>query len=120
MRRIAIGARPTSRADLAEWYAAILEQQAASGLSVTAFAEQVGLSAWTLYDWRRRLSWSESPGHGCLRAEPKLIEVAIAQPGPVHDAPMVVRLGDGRRSIAIAPGFDSGELRRLVAVLESC
>ena len=55
-----------------------------------------------------------------MPAEPKLIEVAIAQPGPVHDAPMVVRLGDGRRSIAIAPGFDSGELRRLVAVLESC
>jgi hypothetical protein len=33
---------------------------------------------------------------------------------------MVVRVGDGRRSIEVPRGFDGDDLRRLVAVLESC
>lgn len=105
---------------MAEWYAAILEQQSASGLSVTAFAEEAGLSAWTLYDWRRRLSRTEPPEQECLPSKPKLIEVAVARPELASEVHMVVRLGDGRRSIAVSHGFDGDDLRRLVSVLESC
>lgn len=118
MRRIAIGERPTSRVELASWYSSILEQQAASGLSVVEFAEQAGLSAWTLYDWRRRLSSpvaTDSPPSAA-----KLIEVRLAQPEPGAAAGMVVRVGDGGRSIVVPSGFDSDELRRLLSVLESC
>ena len=118
MRRIAIGERPTSRGELAAWYASILERQAASGLSVTEFAEQAGMSAWTLYDWRRRLLSSVATEATSTPA--RLIEVTLAQPEPLAAAGMVVRLGDGRRSIVVPSGFDDDELRRLVEVLESC
>lgn len=118
MRRIAIGQRPTSRGELAAWYSSILEQQSSSGLSVTEFAEQAGLSAWTLYDWRRRLSSPVAAEATPAKAE--LIEVSIARSGSAPGGGMVVRLGDGHRSIAVPSGFDGDELRRLVTVLESC
>lgn len=117
MRRIAIGQRPSSRGELASWYSSILEQQASSGLSVTKFAEQAGVSAWTLYDWRRRLS---SVAAGATPPKVELIEVSIARSEPAGSGGMVVRLGDGHRSIVVPPGFDGDELRRLVTVLESC
>jgi hypothetical protein len=118
MRRIAIGARPNSRGELAGWYATILEQQAESGLSVAEFAARSGLSAWTLYQWRRRLLSLDSDQ---ATKAPRLIEVAVARQVSADAAGiLVVRLGDGRRSIAVPAGFDSDELRRLMAVLESC
>lgn len=120
MRRNAIESRPTSRAELAEWYSDLLEQQAASGLSVTAFAAQVGLSAWTLYEWRRRLLGTASTKQESPPTGPRLIEVSIARPELPGDAVVIVRLVDGRRSIAVPHGFDGEELRRLVSVLESC
>ena len=52
--------------------------------------------------------------------ETKLVEVAVAQPAPHAVGGMVVRLCAGRRSIEVSPGFDDEDLRRLVAVLESC
>jgi len=116
MHRIAIEGRPSSRGELATWYSAVLEQQATSGLSVTDFAEEVGVSPCTLYQWRRRLSAAipnELP-------PPQLIEVAIARPESSSDSGLVVRLGDGRRSIAVPAGFDGDELRRLVTALEKC
>ena len=47
--------RPSSRDALRDWYSAILEDQESSGLSVAEYADKVGLSAATLYQWRRRL-----------------------------------------------------------------
>lgn len=117
MRRIAMGGRPASRSELASWYSSLLEQQAASGLSVTEFATRVGVSAWTLYQWRRRLPLATGAEP---TPTPKLIEVAITRPSPCAGSGMVVRLGDGRRSIAVPAGFDGDELRRLVSVIESC
>jgi len=40
-----------SQAELAEYYRELLEEQAASELSVTEFAAEVGISAGTLYSW---------------------------------------------------------------------
>lgn len=87
-------------------------------MSVTEFAEQAGVSAWTLYDWRRRLSCSVAAEAAPAKVD--LIEVSIARSGSAPGGGMVVRLGDGHRSIAVPPGFDGDELRRLVSVLESC
>jgi len=44
-------ARSVSQAELAEYYRELLEEQAASELSVTEFAAEVGISAGTLYSW---------------------------------------------------------------------
>ncbi len=117
MRRIDLGARPTSRDELASWYSAALEAQAASGVSVTDYAEQIGVTAATLYQWRRRLSSSSGDSQG--RAS--LVEVTIGRPNTASTSGgMIVRLGDGRRSIEVPRSFDGDDLRRLVTLLESC
>jgi len=49
------------------------------------------------------------------------VEVTIGRSSPANIAPgMIVRLGDGRRSIEVPRSFDGDDLRRLVTVLESC
>jgi hypothetical protein len=119
MRRIDLGARPRSRRELASWYSGALEAQATSGLSVAEFAHRLGVSVPTLYQWRRRLG--TPPRGDDLPA--RLVEVEVTRSGgtttTTADA-MVVSLCSGRRSIGVPHGFDSDELRRLVAVLESC
>lgn len=116
MRRIDLGVRPTSRSELAAWYSAALDVQAASGLSVADYAAQIGVSVPTLYQWRRRL---ESPTRAD-RDGAKLVEVTVARQAPSGCDGMVVRVCDGRRSIEVPGGFDCEDLRRLVEVLESC
>ena len=96
---------------------AALDAQAASGLSVTAYAERIGVTAATLYQWRRRLSASSDDDHG----QANLVEVTIARPRPTAaDGCLVVRVKDGRHSIEVQRGFDTDDLRRLRGVLESC
>lgn len=115
MRTNTLGERPTSRSDLAAWYSAALDAQARSGLSVSDYAKRIGVTGWTLYDWRRRLS-----GDG-VREPAQLVEVTVARgPSASNGGGLVVRVGDGRRSIELPRGFDGDDLRRLVAVLESC
>ena len=106
--------RPTSRKERAAWYGAVLEAQARSGLSVCDYAERIGVTATTLYWWRRRLGQG-----GGARDPVSLVEVAVAGPEGSGEA-MVVRLSDGRHSIEVPRGFDDDALRRLIGVLESC
>jgi hypothetical protein len=118
MRRIDLGRRPASRDELAAWYGAALDAQAASGLSGGGYAEQLGVSAWTLYQWRRRLSGS---GDDVSEADQgKLVEVTMARQSRSSGGSLVVRVNEGRRSIEVPRGFDDDDLRRLVAALESC
>lgn len=104
--------RPERREDLAEWYAAALEDQSSSGLSVAEYARELGVTAATLYQWRRRLR-SRPQAYG-------LVEVMPADGGPVEGtSSFIVHLGGDRR-IEVPEGFDDSGLRRLVTVLESC
>lgn len=115
MRRNEVGPRPTSRGELAQWYAVALEAQAASGLSVADYARELGVSVPTLYLWRRRLGSARSEDRPA-----KLIEVTVTRPTAIASSGMLVRLGDGRRSVVVPRGFDDDDLRRLIVVLESC
>jgi hypothetical protein len=116
MRRNSFGKRPGRRGDLAAWYRALLERQAESGLSVADFAASAGVSAWTLYEWRRRLA-----GSGDDRdAAPRLVEVSVVpSPPPSMGTGIVVQLRSGHR-LDVSAGFDDHDLRRLIGVLESC
>jgi len=119
MQRNAIGARPDDRQGLSEWYAAALEDQASSGLSVADYAIEIGVTAATLYQWRRRLS--EEGGTRPVRRGGGLVEVMVKPGTPAAEScTYVVRVGCGGRSIEVRRGFDSGELQRLVTLLESC
>lgn len=115
MRRDATGARPSRREDLAAWYRSLLERQAASGLSVTDFAATAGVSAWTLYEWRRRLD--DIASH--RGTTPQLVEVSVVSSSPPTSAGISVELRSGHR-LDVRAGFDDHELRRLIVVLESC
>lgn len=117
MQKRSFGPRPWSRDELAAWYGTVLEEHAASGLSLRTYADQVGMSAWTLYKWRRRLGRDEE---GAAAEKPTLVEVAVEAAAEKNSTGFVVRVNDDRRSIVVPAGFDGDELRRVVATLESC
>jgi len=119
MRRNELGERPTRREDLAAWYESLFERYAESDLSIAEFAARAGVSTWTFYQWRRRLSEGAKP----QTASTRLVEVSVA---PVAAATatsrstgLAVELSTGHR-IEVEGGFDGQELKRLVGVLESC
>lgn len=117
MRRTPLGERPTRRQDLPAWYAAALERQAASGLSMTQFAASIGVPAVTLYQWRQRIAGDTAEPVDPLR----FVEVDVA-PSVAPDSPATsirVELRSGHH-LVVTPGFHGDHLRRLLEVLESC
>lgn len=86
-------------------------------MSVTDFAASTGVSAWTLYQWRRRLAGSD----GERNDSPRLVEVAVLPSAAAASAAasLSVELRSGHR-LEVRAGFDGNELRRLIGVLESC
>jgi len=110
--------RPKSRELLGDWYASALEDQQQSGMSVAEYADEIGVSAGTLYEWRRRLSGQR--GSTDPDASRRLIEVTLERAvGQDTSAGFTLRLGRDR-SIEVPPNFDDTELMRLVATIESC
>ena len=112
--------RPSSRSELATWYEAALADQESSGLSVAEYAGKVGVTAATLYSWRRRLvseSSRQPAGDACglVRVEVRRDAQGLAP----ESETLVVRVGR-RRSIAVPPRFDADELARVIEVLEAC
>lgn len=92
----------------------LIEAQERSGLCVAEFAARRGLSVATLYWWRSRL---RRPKQG----EPSLVPIEIVgpEPGGSHGGAerFEIELRGGRR-LRVPPGFDAGELTRLIAALE--
>jgi len=120
MARIDFDDRPRARGDLARWYAAALDDQAASGLSVAEYADEIGVAAATLYQWRRRLALRSDEDRQTLPNPVGLVEVTVkSRSAPDDVAVFTVRLGRDR-GIEVPHEFDDAELRRLVTVLESC
>ncbi len=121
MRSLVPGERPRRRAELFGWYSAALAAQQRSGLSVTRYAEQIGVSAVTLYQWRKRVGAAERDS-AAPAAMHQLVEVVIGRerrPSVSEGPCAVVRLRTGR-SIDVPSGFDSHDMQRLVTLLESC
>jgi len=117
MRRNELGERPTRREDLAAWYESLFERYANSDLSVAEFAARAGVSTWTFYQWRRRLSEDAKP----RAASTRLVEVSVvpAAATAARSSGLAIDLRTGHR-IEVGGGFDGQELKRLVGVLESC
>ena len=80
------------------------------------FAEDVGVSAATLYSWRRRLREAEEESEAR-----ELIEVEITEAGgEIRPGASIVLTVDGRLRIDLASNFDDGALERLLGVLSRC
>jgi hypothetical protein len=83
----------------------------ASGLSVRGFCDRRGLAIPTFYAWRRTLERRAAE-------RPAFVPVqVVADAAPAQGGALEVVLRDGR-AVRVAPGFDEGTLRRLLAVLE--
>ena len=126
------------RLDAAGW-AALIDEWRQSGLGLSAFCKQRGLSRGTMQNWvykpalklavedARRASRARRDAP-VARAEPPALPPAflpvrlaavIAPPtGPKNHTAIEVVLGEGRR-IVVSPGFDPETLRQVVAALEA-
>lgn len=92
--------------------ARILEACEQSGLTRKAFATQQGIGQSSLYQWLRL-----SRGRA-LKTRPKFIEVPNLMTEVAAVAPYRVHLG-GSGTLEVARGFDPGEVRVLVQLLQS-
>jgi len=113
--------RPRSRKELAAWYALSLEDQASSGLSISAYAAKIGVTAATLYQWRRRLgAQAGSAGETRAGGPSGLIQVAVKNPSPARTPEkFVVRLRSDHR-VEVPQNFDPAALEQLLGILETC
>ncbi len=119
MQDIDLNERPRGRAHLADWYAAALADQASRGLSIAEYADELGVTPTTLYQWRRRLSAEDAAEFETPRSH-GLVEVPLEDPpSDGKEAPIVVRLNSGRY-VELPRRFDDADLIRLIAILESC
>jgi hypothetical protein len=109
------------------WRTVIAEQER-SGLSVREFAEERGLSPWSLYTWRSKLGLagrrrSVKAGRRSRRSEipQDLVAVEIvggATSPQVEELAFEIDLGRGVR-VRVPSGFDGDELARLLSTLQS-
>ena len=88
---------------------AVIRRWVESGLSKAAFCSVEGISGTTFFRWLSEFGAEPTPA-----ATPGFVEVRVDRVSalPVFE----LGLGAGR-SIRIPPGFDAGELERLLAAL---
>jgi hypothetical protein len=94
----------------------LISDQGRSGQSVTAFCSERELPRSHFYYWKKQLREGSSP---------QFVEVQVARPclrqrhsRSALGSTIEVRLSNGR-SLIVAPEFDAGHLRALLAVVES-
>jgi len=108
-----------------ERYRSLFGELAQSGQSLRAFAAERGLSAATLYAWRRKLGLARRRGAGRGAAfdaqpHPRLIEVGLRESGRSSSGTNLVLYLFGRHRIEVPAGFAEDDLRRLVRSLSAC
>jgi len=93
----------------------ILEELEQSGESVQAFAKRRGISAWTIYDWRRRFGGSRRRARRTV-TKSTLIPVRV-DTGATSAVSFAIELNGV--VVRVPAGFDEAELVRLVRALGS-
>ena len=108
----------------------VFDDQLRSGLTQAEFCRRLGLS---LHAFRKRRyarpapaptpGGEPTPAAPSPAERPRLVPVTLvaepADPEPSPPADALVLILDGRRRIAVAPGFDAVTLRRLIETIEA-
>jgi hypothetical protein len=94
-----------------QWRARIMEQEG-SGLSVKQFCKERGLSAWSFYDWRKRLRESPAPVRFAL------VERRSGRQKPAISADVEVVFAGGEQ-LRIRSGVDGATLRMVIEALRA-
>jgi hypothetical protein len=96
----------------AEHWRRLVTEQASSGLSLRAFAARAGVSPNTLAYWKYKRGVSAAP-------VPRIVPVTVVDDARPSAASIVLELGGAR--LEIRPGFDAGDVSRLIGILRrSC
>jgi hypothetical protein len=91
---------------------AVVQAYAASGLSVSAFCRDQGISASLLYRWRRRCPADPAPS----AANGGFVELRpVDRPAKGSGVALVV---DGSWRLEVEPGFDVTTLEQVLACVE--
>lgn len=91
---------------------ALLSQLESSGRPVREFAAEHGVSAWTVYSWRKRF---ERPQRARSMPKADLIELS---PRVAHTATIEITVADA--SVRVSPGFEDDDLARVLRAVRSC
>ena len=121
--------KPTKEPAAARWRK-LIEQQGDSGLGVSAYCRERGLSATSMFAWKRRLRPAgERPVvqmYKPVTVVPEALGRSTEQPEPSDLAPIELRLCSGccggrspERHLIVRRGFDRQLLIDLVQALES-
>jgi hypothetical protein len=107
-----------AKEDAAARWRKLIEQQQDSGLSVSAYCRERGVSAASLFAWRRRLV-----GGASMFKPVKLVSEAcracVAEVKPAAAADSVIELClAGERRLIVRRGFDPNVLAGVIRVLE--
>jgi hypothetical protein len=94
-----------------EWRARIAEQKR-SGLSVKQFCSERGLTAWSFYDWRKRLRESAAPVRFAL------VERGSGSQKPATSAEVEIVFAGGEQ-LRIRSGVDGATLRVVIEALRA-
>ena len=101
----------------------LLVRWESSGKSLMAFGKQEGVPYSRLLYWRRKAVGSAAGiGQSPESAAPELVPINLVgdlEPAASSGPKFEVWLTNGF-SLDVVPGFDEGELRRLVGVLQTC
>jgi len=98
-----------------KWRSLIAEQKE-SGQSAAAFCRTRGLREALFYYWKKQLQ--EVAGSQFVEVQAAKPDLSQRQSGAALGTTIEVRLRNGR-SLMVAPEFNAGHLRALLAVLES-
>ncbi len=81
-----------------------------SGLSASRFGRLAGVSATSLRDWSVGLPSPTATATATQFVDVEVVENTVAPS-------LLVEVGSSGHRVVVPPGFDAGELRRLVAAL---
>ena len=109
MAETIIESKACTKADL--WRARIAEQER-SGLSVKQFCKERGLTAWSFYDWRKRLRESAAPVRFAL------VERRSGRQKPAISADVEIVFARGEQ-LRIRSGVDGATLRMVIEALRA-
>ena len=97
----------------------VLAELERSGESVQEFARRRGMSAWTIYEWRRRHRRGRVATKRAIAVNDQGF-VAVSVKRPELRAGGFEVTVSGSTVVRVPTGFDDAELLRLVRVLRSC
>jgi len=95
----------------ARYWGEVIRDQAASGLSISAFCRERGVSPPSFFDWRRKLTG----GGGEEVAANKFMTIELPPPSTTQSC-LEVALPNGLR-VLVPSRFDADALRELLGVL---